>query len=153
MAKQLSKTSQRFSVAAKQVRAAHREAQKVEKEQYQTMLDTTILTPERLAPLDVWPWNRGSLVVLDGVVIAEVTAGPIGVFVEIANGQYRSIQIHNVEACKSLLTYRKIAVANMFPDGSANLAQRLRQNEAIAEAEHIDAVTGSMPVTATQNRL
>lgn len=153
MAKKLSKISQRFSVAAKQTRANHREAQKAEREEYQRMLDTTILTPERLAPLEVWPWNRGSFVMLDGEVIAEVTAGPDGVFVEIADGQYRSIQVHNVEACQSLLTYRKIAVANMYPSGSANLAQRLRQKEAEAEAEQIQAATGNTPVAATQNRL
>lgn len=153
MVKKLSKTSQLFSVAAKQARTANREAQKAERERYQKMLDTTILTPERLVPLDVWPWNRSSFVSLDGIVIAEVTAGPDGVFLEIADGQYRSIQIHDVEACQPLLTYRKIAVANMFPSGSANLAKRLREREAAAEAEQIHAVTASAPVAANQNRL
>lgn len=156
MVKKLKVTRELFSVAAKQARAAHREAQKAEAEQYQKMLDTTILTPERLAPLDgkhSESVSRGSFVTLEGLVIAEIVAGKNGVFVEIADGEYRSIQIHDVEACRPLLTYRKVLAATVSSGGSAFLAQQIRKREAAAEAERISAAIGSAPVATTRTRL
>ena len=153
MVKKLKATGLRFSAAAIQARAATREAREAEEAQYKKMMNTTILTPECLVPLEKSPGNRSTRVTLNDEVIAMVHAGPDGVFVELENDEQTSFQIRNTEACQPLLTYRKIAIANMFAGGGARLAQLVRQRDAEAEAEQLLAVIGNPLVSANQNRL
>ena len=137
MVKKLKATGLRFSAAAIQARAATREAREAEEAQYKKMMNTTILTPECLVPLEKSPGNRSTRVTLNDEVIAMVHAGPDGVFVELENDEQTSFQIRNTEACQPLLTYQKIALANMFHGGGDRLAHRVRQREAEAEAEQL----------------
>lgn len=128
MVKKLSATTQRFSMAQKNARAAA-------KVQRETMLNETILTPERVELCTGECVEAVSFVSLDGEVIAAVIAGLDSVTVEFADGQNTQVTFQHVDACKSLLTYRKVAVANLFPDGAVNLSKMVRQRNAEAAAQ------------------
>ena len=129
MVKKLSAISQRFSMAQKDARAAA-------KVQRETMLDETILTPERVR-FCTGVCENVSFVTLDGIVIAEVVAGLDSITVEFADGLHTQVVIQHVDACRSLLTYRKVAIANIFPRGAINLSEivKYRNAEASAQAE------------------
>jgi hypothetical protein len=159
MTKKLKVTNQRFSPAAKQARAEKRQAVEAERLQREKMLDETILIPTSIEMLQP---PRGDVIYnvdLDGTTIAVVRERNGRVKVHFADVHCTSVEFLNVEACQGLLTYRKVAIANMFPNGAANLAHLVRQRDAEAEGEQLRAACatqsteGKTQTTTTKARL
>jgi hypothetical protein len=152
MTKKLKVTNQRFSPAAKQARAEKRQAVEAERLQREKMLDETILTPTSIEMLQS---PRGGVIYnvdLDGTTIAVVRERNGRVKVHFADALCTSVEFRNVEACQGLLTYRKVAIANMFPNGTINLAQRVRQRDAEADAEQLRAACATEGKTPHQQK-
>ena len=155
MVKKLSATGQRFSMAAKHARAVEREAREAEKTTNQKILDESILPFDILANRQDALWYRVMHVEWEGNLIAIVSHENTSPFVNVLflDAEETQVQIQNVQACRSMLTVRKVAAALMLPYGAAKLAELVRQCDAEAEAAQLDAVTGA-PVTASNpNRL
>jgi hypothetical protein len=128
----------RFSKEQKEQRAA-------DKAQRERDLDESILT--RAIELGIPAGHSLSswTVDLDGIPIAVVILERDSdvVTVLLIDGNGTQVDLQNVDECKSLLTYRKIAAANMFPGGAVNLANMVLQRDAEAEAEKLRAVTNA----------
>ena len=154
MTKKLSAMAQRFTKEQKDQRAAKRVAIAKEKADREQKLNESILSPEIILALPAVASKAYWKVNLDGNPIAVVTVeqGSNLVTVHFHDGQGTKVEFQNVEDCKSLLTYRKVAAANMFPNGAVNLANMVRQRDAEAEAQKLLAVTGA-PVSGRKNRL
>ena len=155
MVKKLSATGQRFSVAAKHARAVEREAREAEKTTNQKMLDESILPFDILDHRPDDRWFRVLDVEWDGNLIAIVSHENTSPFVNVLflDAQETQVQIQHVQACRSMLTVRKVAVALMLPYGAAKLAALVRQCDAKAEAAQLDAVTGAPTAASSANRL
>ena len=155
MVKKLSATGQRFSVAAKQARAVEREAREAEKTTNQKMLDDSILPFDILDHLPDDRWFRVVDVEWDGNIIAIVSHENTSPFANVLflDAQETQVQIQHVQACRSMLTVRKVAAALMLPYGAAKLAELVRQCDAKAEAAQLDAVTGAPTAASIPNRL
>ena len=155
MVKKLSATGQRFSVAAKQARAVEREAREAEKTTNQKMLDDSILPFDILDHRPDDRWFRVVDVEWDGNIIAIVSHENTSPFANVLflDAQETQVQIQHVQACRSMLTVRKVAAALMLPYGAAKLAELVRQCDAKAEAAQLDAVTGAPTAASIPNRL
>lgn len=136
MTKKLKVANQQFSPAGKQARAEQREAERLQREK---VLNGSILTPVNVRTMHETWGTVFSMVRLDGKTIAAVGAGEGRVQVHFPDTHCTTVEFRNVEACKELLTYRKVAIANMFPNGAFNLAQLVRQRDAEADAEQLRA--------------
>lgn len=139
MTKKLKVTNQRFSPAAKQARAEQRQAVEAERLQREKMLDETILASISFEMMQALSASMLFPVHLDGKAIAVVGARNGTVRVRFADAYCTEVEFRNFEACKGLLTYRKVAIANMFPNGATNLAHLVRQRDAEADAEQLRA--------------
>jgi len=152
MTKKLKVTNQRFSPAAKQARAEKRQGVEAERLQRETMLDETILKP---TSFEMMQSPRGGVIYnvdLDGRTIAVVRERNGRVKVHFADAHCTSVEFRNVEACQGLLTYRKVAIANMFPNGAINLAHLVRQRDAEGDAEQLRAACATQSTEGkTQN--
>lgn len=155
MVKKLSAMSQRFSVAAKHARAVEREAYEAEKATNQKMLDESILPFDILDHRPDDRWFRVLEVEWDGNLIAivshENTSRSVNVL--FLDAEQTQVQIHQVQACRSMLTVRKVAAALMLPYGAAELATSVRECNARAEAALLDVVTGTPVAVSNPNRL
>jgi hypothetical protein len=145
MVKKSTATGQRFSMAAKQARAAEREARELAKAQREKMLDESIVRSDIWDPASQEEWAKVTTVALDGRALAFVLPDCSGTRVGIMFGDLKGTEltIQNVDACKPLLTFRKVAGALMVPNGIVNLANLVRQRDAQAEAEQLRAFTDS----------
>lgn len=156
MVKKLKATSQRFSLAAKEARAAAKAARiAVKAAQLEQMLDQSIVFDGRLvaSPEDLM---RGwKAIYLDDGYIAVVTFKDADAHIKIAfdDDRHTEIEIRNLDACKSLLTYRNIILANTRPNGVADLTNLIRIQEAEAEADELRTAIGPSPVFIKKTRL
>ena len=155
MVKKLKATNQLFSVAAKQLRAAQRDARETEMAQRETMLNESILPSDILEPNHTRSSMRMEFARLDGELIATISHwdGSTIVGVKFNDGAGTFVDIQHAEECKSLLTFRKVWAAIRFPNGAANLAALVRHRDAEAEAEQIQSATSIATVANNQNRL
>ncbi len=141
MTKKLSAIHNRFSPAAKATRAAVKEAEKKsaakEEALYQEQLSQTILSPEfvELAKNNTMLFTQ--VVYWDGWPIAWVDCKNNHIEVNFLGEHRTEVHISNVDVCKDLLTYGAIYAACQVPNGTSNLARKVRQRLADAEAEQI----------------
>ena len=155
MVKKLKSTSQRFSAASRQVRATEREARASEKAAREKMLGESVVPFDILAPLPPDSWLRMTKVELDGVVIAVITRSensPV-VGITLTDNEGTHFEIRHVEECRQILTFRRVAVARMFPRGGASLVALIHQRQAEAEAAQLSAVAGQPTSLSQTNRL
>jgi len=152
MTKKLTAVERKFSKAAKQIRAAEREARETAKAEREKMLD------ESIVPVDVWSdvgskeWKPAKFAQWDGEIIAYLCPVEDGTKLQIFMGCIGDLVIRNVDACKPLLTFRKLCGARRVHGGIDNLANLVRQRDAEAsaqaEAEQIRAACGSQPAAS-----
>lgn len=153
MTKKLTAVERKFSKAAKQIRATEREARETAKAEREKMLD------ESIVPADVWSnvgsnkWEPMKFARWDGEIIAYFSPVEHGKKLQIFMGCPDKLVIRNVDACKSLLTFRKLYEAHMVLGGIDNLANIVRQRDAEAsaqaEAAQIRAACDSPTVAST----
>ena len=151
MAKKLSAVAQKFSNAAKQLRATAKAVDVMTQIQSHKMLDQSILSLDGFPPLPDGVQGICPITV-SGHLVAQVVldGGTPYVTVRFNDSQGTEVQFQHVDACKDLLTYRKVAVAYMLPNGVQNLANLVRQRNAKVDAEAIRAASSSGDQTRQQ---
>ena len=117
--------------------------------------DQSILPDDILAPKSYDCGIYHTHVVWEGRSIATLVLyeGSEVLHLFVRNDTRDIIKIHNVEACRSLLTYRRVFRAYLLPKACVNLEGLVRQREAEAEAEQLRAITGDLPAAAPTTRL
>jgi hypothetical protein len=155
MVKKLSAVSQRFSMAAKQVRVMERKTREAEKALDEKTLDGSIFPLDILDSRSNEMWIRMVHVQWDGKLIAALwnESGSPFVEVQFMDCLDTRIQIRNVQACRSLLTVRKVAAALMLPYGTFKLVELVRQCDAEADAEQLRVAIEPPVATSKSNRL
>ena len=151
MAKKLSKISQLFTVAAKQARAEKHKSQLAREE---LELASSIVPENILAPMPVGMGTRIMTVLWNHYPIAFFYCDENSSIVHLNfadDGITPHVEIRNIEACRSLLTYRAVLGAIRHPDAGASLAALVRQRDAEADGMLIRAVTGE--ASASQNKI
>lgn len=144
MVKKLGATAQRFSVAAKNAHAVERKNHEAQEALNEKMLDESILPLDILACRTEDRWHRMLTAEYNGKTIAIVSHENNSPFVHCTflDAEHTQVQIQNVEACRPMLTVRKVVAAMMLPYGAAELAKLVRKCDAEAEASLIHAATG-----------
>ncbi len=153
MAKKLSKISQLFTVAAKHARTEKRKSQLALDE---LALESSAVPENILAPMPVGMGKSFMTVLWDNCPIAFFYRDEDSSFVHLNfadDGITPHVEIRNIEACRSLLTFRAVLGAIRHPDAGASLAALVRQRDAEADREQISQATGQPFATQNQIRL
>ena len=156
MAKKLSKISQLFTVAAKHARTEKRKSQLAQLVLHELALESSAVPENILAPM---PVGMGSV-----IMTAQWNNCPIAFYYRdedssivhlnfADDGITPHVEIRNIEACRSLLTFRAVLGAIRHPDAGASLAALIRQRDAETDAMLILAATGEVSVVQNQIRL
>jgi hypothetical protein len=153
MAKKLSKISQLFTVAAKHARTEKRKSQLALDE---LALESSTVPENILAPMPVGMGTRVMTVLWDNYPIAFFYRDEDSSIVHLNfadDGITPHVEIRNIEACRSLLTFRAVLGAIRHPDAGASLAALIRQRDAETDAMLIRAATGEASAVLSQIRL
>lgn len=153
MAKKLSKISQLFTVAAKHARTEKRKSQLALDE---LALESSTVPENILAPMPVGMGTRVMTVLWDNCPIAFFYRDEDSSIVHLNfadDGVTPHVEIRNIEACRSLLTFRAVLGAIRHPDAGASLAALIRQRDAETDAMLIRAATGEASAVLSQIRL
>ena len=121
MAKKLSKISQLFTVAAKHARTEKRKSQLTLDE---FALESSAVPENILAPMPVGMGTSFMTVLWDTCPIAFFYRYEDSSFVHLNfadDGNTPNVEIRNIEACRSLLTFRAVLGAIRHPDAGASL--------------------------------
>lgn len=148
MVKKVKTTNQLFSVAAKLARA--------EKRKSQLALESSVVPVNILAPMPVGIGTSLMQVLWDNSPIALFYRDENSSVVHLNfadDGSTPHMEIRNIEACRSLLTFRRVLGAVRHPSAGASLAALVRQRDAEADREQIGAATGQPSATQNQIRL
>lgn len=153
MAKKLSKISQLFTVTAKHARTEKRKSQLAIDE---LALESSTVPENILAPMPVGMGTSITTVLWENCPIAFFYRDEDSSIVHLNfadDGITPHVEIRNIEACRSLLTFRAVLGAIRHPVAGASLAALIRQRDAETDARLIRAATGEAFAVQNQTRL